>query len=60
MLMLIKIWGTMYIGNCINIDGRWKQYRYQLNTNCRNNHYLQHSWIFSEDCDNIIIKNNVD
>jgi group I intron endonuclease len=36
--------GKMYIGSSINIEGRWKQHRYQLNTNRHENHYLQHSW----------------
>ena len=36
--------GKMYIGSSINIAGRWKQHRYQLNTNRHENHYLQHSW----------------
>ena len=34
----------MYIGSSINIDSRWNQHRYQLNTNRHENHYLQHSW----------------
>ena len=36
--------GRMYIGSSINIAGRWKQHRYQLNTNRHENHYLQNSW----------------
>ena len=36
--------GKMYIGSSINIECRWKQHRYQLNTNRHKNHYLQHSW----------------
>ena len=36
--------GRIYIGSSINIAGRWKQHRYQLNTNRHENHYLQHSW----------------
>ena len=55
-----KDMGTMYMGISINIDGWWNQHRYQSNTNCHENHYLHYSWIFSEDCNNIIIKNNVD
>lgn len=36
--------GRMYIGSSINIEKRWHQHRYQLNTNRHENHYLQHSW----------------
>jgi hypothetical protein len=54
--------GTMYMAAVLILmeDGRWKQHRYQSNTNCHENRYLHYSWIFSEDCINIIIKNNVD
>ena len=57
-----KDMGTMYMESVLILmdDGRWKQHRYQSNTNCHENRYLHYSWIFSEDCINIIIKNNVD
>ena len=39
-----KVNGKVYIGQSVNIKKRWKQHKYELNSNNHVNKHLQASW----------------